>query len=528
MRPFKQSTAVTIRIGPCLDSTGAEYTGLVIGDLTLTKAGTSAAMAAAATLTHIANGHYSLVTIAGNTDTLGSLRIDCNKATYQIPPVEGEVLPATVFDALVTNAAGGANGLLLSLASNQVDVGKFKGTGITESVGGRFAGAISAVLDVDPTTCGTWASVPRALPTDVGGSRDVYRVGGTVQTAGDLYSYLTTNLGALGANLSAIPKTGFKLASDGLAQVSAWTVAITGNITGNLSGSVGSVTAFSAAAIQSIWDALTSALTTTGSIGKMLVDKLNGVSGQVASQSEVTGIQNNTRTVLVVPEVIERPDSGTDTYLIHLYLYDEVGNMEAPDSAPTLALANSAGTDRSARLGSTTGTLVGTGHYKWVYTNTSTDTLEQLLWEFSVVEGGATRLFGRQSLLVDTTAVDFTASDRTTLNAAATAAALATLSTKIGTPEGASVSADIAALPTNAELASALAAADDATLAQILAVSKLLRADRKIDKTTDPLHWDEVLLEEGTANELVRRELFDVDGTALAAETTRIGRAIKP
>lgn len=37
-------------------------------------------------------------------------------------------------------------------------------------------------------------------------------------------------------------KTGFKLASDGLDLVTAWTVAITGNVTGNLSGSVGSVT----------------------------------------------------------------------------------------------------------------------------------------------------------------------------------------------------------------------------------------------------------------------------------------------
>jgi hypothetical protein len=32
-------------------------------------------------------------------------------------------------------------------------------------------------------------------------------VSGTLQTAGDIYGYLTTNLGALGANLSAIPKT---------------------------------------------------------------------------------------------------------------------------------------------------------------------------------------------------------------------------------------------------------------------------------------------------------------------------------
>ena len=36
-------------------------------------------------------------------------------------------------------------------------------------------------------------------------------------------------------------KTGYKLASDGLSLVTAWTVAITGNITGNLTGSVGSI-----------------------------------------------------------------------------------------------------------------------------------------------------------------------------------------------------------------------------------------------------------------------------------------------
>jgi hypothetical protein len=60
-------------------------------------------------------------------------------------------------------------------------------------------------------------------------------------------SYLSTNLGLLGANLSAIPKTGFKLASDGLAAVVSWAVAITGNITGNLSGSVGSVTGLTVA-----------------------------------------------------------------------------------------------------------------------------------------------------------------------------------------------------------------------------------------------------------------------------------------
>jgi hypothetical protein len=93
MQFFKQNTVVTISIGPCMDSTGVEYTGLVISDLTLTKNGVSSAMAAAATLTATSNGFYDLVTIAGNTDTPGRLKIRCNKATYQIPVFEGMVLP---------------------------------------------------------------------------------------------------------------------------------------------------------------------------------------------------------------------------------------------------------------------------------------------------------------------------------------------------------------------------------------------------------------------------------------------------
>jgi len=100
---LKQSTAWTETIGPILDSTGAEYTGAVIGDLSISKNGTEAAMAAAATLTHVSNGHYTLVGTAGNSDTLGRLTIRVNKASYQAPTKEYEVLPAATYDALVTN-----------------------------------------------------------------------------------------------------------------------------------------------------------------------------------------------------------------------------------------------------------------------------------------------------------------------------------------------------------------------------------------------------------------------------------------
>lgn len=98
----KQSTAATLIVGPILDSAGAEYASAVIGDLSISKnGGTLTAMAAAATLTHIANGQYTLVTTTGNIDTLGRAQITCNKSTYQMPPVNLMVVPAMVFDSMV-------------------------------------------------------------------------------------------------------------------------------------------------------------------------------------------------------------------------------------------------------------------------------------------------------------------------------------------------------------------------------------------------------------------------------------------
>lgn len=64
---------------------------------------------------------------------------------------------------------------------------------------------------------------------------------------------------------------------------------VTGNVGGNVVGSVASVTAgvtLAASAVQAIWDALTSALTTVGSVGKLMVDNINAtVSSRLASAS---------------------------------------------------------------------------------------------------------------------------------------------------------------------------------------------------------------------------------------------------
>jgi hypothetical protein len=52
---------------------------------------------------------------------------------------------------------------------------------------------------------------------------------------------VTGAVGSVTSPVSVSDKTGFKLASDGLALVTAWTVGITGNLTGDVTGSVGSI-----------------------------------------------------------------------------------------------------------------------------------------------------------------------------------------------------------------------------------------------------------------------------------------------
>lgn len=99
---------------------------------------------------------------------------------------------------------------------------------------------------------------------------------------------------------------------------------------------------------------------------------------------------------------------------------------------------------------------------------------------------------------------------------------------RLGAPAGASVSADIADLPTNAELATALGTSDDSTLAAVEVLRKLLRADHYIDTGTAP--WALVYMQEGTGGigvgvELFRKRLASVTGTNLVSTDTVVGQA---
>jgi hypothetical protein len=91
---------------------------------------------------------------------------------------------------------------------------------------------------------------------------------------------IDASVGAAAANTI----TASALATDAVTEIQA---AVAAGSVASVTGSVGSVVAgvtLAASAVQAIWDALTSALTTAGSIGKLLVDNINAtISSRLAT-----------------------------------------------------------------------------------------------------------------------------------------------------------------------------------------------------------------------------------------------------
>jgi len=116
----KKDTARTFLVGPILDSAGVAKTDEVVASIKVTKNGTVGAVDAQDTLTHNHTGHYVFVSDGGDFDTLGEVEFSLNSGTNAMAPVKFQVLPATTYDAIVTNAAGGANGLAIQAASGTV------------------------------------------------------------------------------------------------------------------------------------------------------------------------------------------------------------------------------------------------------------------------------------------------------------------------------------------------------------------------------------------------------------------------
>lgn len=136
-------------------------------------------------------------------------------------------IPASVTVVTSASNVAGHTGTDHSKIQNATATVNFSGT------------AIKTATDVETDTQDIQSRLPASL---AGGRMDAsvgaYQSGLTPlqpTTAGR-----TLDVSA-GGGVIVSDKTGFSLASNGLASISSWTVSITGNITGNLSGSVGSI-----------------------------------------------------------------------------------------------------------------------------------------------------------------------------------------------------------------------------------------------------------------------------------------------
>lgn len=152
--------------------------------------------------------------VRGVTNMLAVLiEIELDAVDYQVDAF-GAIKPTTAGRTLDVSAGGEAGIDLANIGSPTTTVNL---SGVT----------IKTATDIETDTQDIQDRLPAAL---VDG-----RIAANAQVVGDKTGYTAT----------VSDKTGFKLASDGLALVTSWTVGITGNLTGNVTGSVGSISGVS-------------------------------------------------------------------------------------------------------------------------------------------------------------------------------------------------------------------------------------------------------------------------------------------
>ncbi len=329
MQLLKQSTAVTVKIGPFLDSTDGDTaeTGLTIAqaDVLLSKNGGAFAQKNEATsCTHDTGGMYGCPLDATDTGTLGRLQLFVHESGALPVWHDFMVVTANVYDSLCSTDKLEVDVTQLGgVAQSATDLKDFADEGYDPSTN-----KVEAVKLVDTTT---------------------------------------TNSDMRGTDNAALASTALSNAT--------WTDARAGYL-----------------------------------------DNLN-LGGLAASQADVQGITQASRVRVCPPPLMERPDSGSTSFRIWIYHYNEQHQAEDLDSNPTVSAENNEGTSRSGNLGTVTKPGGTTGQYYVDYTVASSHAIEGLVFKVAATEDGVTTNYVASSIVVDTTAVDFTAADRTKLEA---------------------------------------------------------------------------------------------------------------
>lgn len=167
---LKQSTALTVILGPFLDDTDGKtpetaltvtsievdlYKGATKSDLTITASGGNNDMA------HVANGYYSLELTTGNTDTLGHLLVTANISGALPVWRSFVILPANVYDSLI----GGSDAL--QVHTNEITNDLITANALAATATAEIANAVWDEVQATHTTAGTFGHYLDAEVSDV-------------------------------------------------------------------------------------------------------------------------------------------------------------------------------------------------------------------------------------------------------------------------------------------------------------------------------------------------------------------------
>jgi hypothetical protein len=168
-------------------------------------------------------------------------------------------------------------------------------------------------------------------------------------------------------------------------------------------------------------------------------------------QSQITALNNlSAKANWFGSLLLEVPDSGTREYVFELVVKDDEDKLVNLDASPTIALVNAAGTDRSSLI-TTAIANPSTGRYTLTIT-VGTGTVNESL---KLTASGTVSAEARYAVIAPQV-VDYDNATQVALlltrigtPSVSVSADIAAVSTKLGTPAGASVSADIASIKTD-------------------------------------------------------------------------------
>lgn len=168
-------------------------------------------------------------------------------------------------------------------------------------------------------------------------------------------------------------------------------------------------------------------------------------------QSQITALNNlSAKANWFGSLLLEVPDSGTREYVFELVVKDDEDKLVNLDGSPTIALVNAAGTDRSSLI-TTAIANPSTGRYTLTIT-VGTGTVNESL---KLTASGTVSAEARYAVIAPQV-VDYDNATQVALlltrigtPSVSVSADIAAVSTKLGTPAGASVSADIASIKTD-------------------------------------------------------------------------------